>query len=99
MTKEERLRAASSLMTHAMVITGVHIVDDKPVRWKIQNSWGPDNGETGNFMMTDDWFDEYVYQIVTKKEYAGSKLYDIWKSGDYSVYPVYDPMGSLAAKI
>lgn len=96
MTKEERLRSGSSLMTHAMVIVGVHVIDDKPVRWKIQNSWGTDNGEDGDFVMTDDWFDQFVYQIVTLKEYAGQKLYDVWQLKDYLVYPVYDPMGLLA---
>lgn len=96
MLKEQRLRTGSSLMTHAMVITGVHLVDDKPVRWKIQNSWGHERGDNGNFTMTDDWFNEYVYQIVTQREYAGDELYQVWQSKEYQVYPIYDPMGSLA---
>ena len=66
-------------MTHAMVITGVHIdpQTNKPVRWKIENSWGEDSGQKGWFMMTDEWFDEYVFQIVTNKKYSGKKAYDI----------------------
>lgn len=96
--KEERLKTGSSSMTHAMVITGVHL-DPKtgePVRWKIENSWGDAVGDKGYFVMTDEWFNEYVFQIVTNKKYADKKLYDIWKSKDYSVLPYYDPMGSLA---
>lgn len=96
MLKEQRLRTGLSLMTHAMVITGVHLVDDKPVRWKIQNSWGHERGDNGNFTMTDAWFDEYVYQIVTQRQYAGDDLYKVWQGKEYQVYPIYDPMGSLA---
>lgn len=98
LSKLERLQLGSSSMTHAMVITGVHI-DPKtnaPVRWKIENSWGDAVGQKGYFLMTDDWFSEYVYQIVTSKKYLDKKHYDIWKSGKYNVLPYYDPMGALA---
>lgn len=96
-SKAERLKTGSSQMTHAMVITGVHLDEaGNPVRWKIENSWGPDVGDRGYFMMTDKWFDEYVFQIVTSKEFVDKKIYSIWKSKDYSVLPFYDPMGALA---
>lgn len=96
--KKERLQTGSSSMTHAMVITGVHLdpKSGKPIRWKIENSWGDAVGNKGYFVMTDEWFNEYVFQIVTNKKYADKKLYDIWKSKEYSVLPYYDPMGSLA---
>ena len=97
-TKLQRLKVGSSQMTHAMVITGVHIdpQTNKPVRWKIENSWGEDSGQKGWFMMTDEWFDEYVFQIVTNKKYSGKKAYDIWKSKEFNTLPYYDPMGALA---
>jgi bleomycin hydrolase len=96
-SKAERLRTGSSQMTHAMVITGVHLdPNGNPVRWKIQNSWGEEVGEKGTFMMTDSWFDEYVFQIVTNKNFVSKKVYDIFKGKDYTVFPIYDPMGSLA---
>lgn len=46
-------------MTHAMVITAVHL-DDKgnPVRYRVENSWGSDRGDKGYFVMRDAWFDE-----------------------------------------
>ncbi|KAL6454584.1 LAP3 Cysteine proteinase 1 [Candida maltosa Xu316] len=96
--KSQRLKVGSSQMTHAMVITGVHLDPEtnKPVRWKIENSWGDESGDKGWFLMTDDWFNEYVFQIVTNKKYAPKKAYDIWKSKEFNVLPFYDPMGALA---
>ncbi|CAI5756452.1 unnamed protein product [Candida verbasci] len=97
LNKAERLKTGSSLMTHAMVITGVHLDEnEKPIRWKIENSWGDAVGKKGYFLMTDEWFNEYVFQIVTSQKYSGKKYYDIWKSKEYNVLPYYDPMGSLA---
>lgn len=62
LTKAERLQASESSMTHAMVITAVHIDEEtqKPVRFKVENSWGEAVGDKGFFVMTDKWFDEYV---------------------------------------
>lgn len=96
-SKAERLRTGSSQMTHAMVITGVHLdPNGVPLRWKIQNSWGEEVGDKGTFVMTDSWFDEYVFQIVTNKKFVSKKVYDIFKGKDYTVFPIYDPMGALA---
>jgi bleomycin hydrolase len=49
-----------SAMTHAMVITGVHIdlMTGKPVRYKVENSWGDATGKDGFYVMTDSWFEE-----------------------------------------
>lgn len=98
LTKEQRLRTGSSLMTHAMVITAVHLdtKSGEPVRWKIENSWGEGVGDKGYFVMTDAWFDEFVLQIVTSKAYVERPVYDLWKKKQYKVLPFYDPMGALA---
>lgn len=97
LTKEERLRTGSSQMTHAMVIAGVHLdAEGKPVRWKVENSWGDAGGDKGWYLMSDDWFDEYVFQVVTSKAYVERSHYELWKSKKYEVLPFYDPMGALA---
>lgn len=59
MTKAERLQVSESAMTHAMVITAVHLDQDgNPVRYKVENSWGDDPGNKGYFLMTDAWFEQ-----------------------------------------
>lgn len=96
MNKADRVRVGSSQMTHAMVLTAVNIVDGKPTKWKVMNSWGADVGDKGYMTMSDEWFDEYVYQVVTSSQYTEKAIADIWKGKDYSVLPRWDPFGSLA---
>lgn len=64
LSKAERLRTGESSMTHAMVLTAVHVVNGKCIRWRVQNSWGEGAGSKGWFVMTDRWMDEFVYQVV-----------------------------------
>ncbi|KTW29328.1 hypothetical protein T552_01283 [Pneumocystis carinii B80] len=95
LSKADRLRTGESLMTHAMVITGVHIEDGKSVKWRVQNSWGEDVGQKGWFMMTDDWMTEFVYQIVCHQSDLSEELQSVLKQTPI-VLPPWDPMGSLA---
>ena len=92
LTKEERLDYRDSCMCHAMVITGVNLVDGKPNRWKIENSWGDDKGEKGYYIASDSWFDEFVYQAVIRREYL--EAYDL--DQELVELAPWDPMGSLA---
>ena len=64
LSKGQRLRTGESAMTHAMVLTAVHVIDGKCIRWRVQNSWGEGAGSKGWFVMTDRWMDEFVYQAV-----------------------------------
>lgn len=94
MTKAEMLDYHYSAMNHAMVITGVNIVNDKPTRWKIENSWGKEGPNKGYFFMSDTWFDAFVYQAVINKKYLTDKL-DILAAEPIILKP-WDPMGTLA---
>ncbi|CAG8650928.1 36447_t:CDS:2 [Racocetra persica] len=95
MTKAQRLQYAQSSMTHAMVFTGVHLENDKPIRWRVENSWGDERGEKGYFVMADGWFDDWVYQIVLEKKDAPNELVEVLNQKP-QILPAWDPMGSLA---
>ncbi|KAF9010661.1 bleomycin hydrolase [Cyathus striatus] len=97
LTKADRLRINESAMTHAMVISGVHLdASGKPIRYKVENSWGETAGQEGYFVMTDRWFEEFVYQIVVPKSMAPKGLVEVYEKGDKVVLPPWDPMGTLA---
>ena len=96
MTKAERLDFGESLMTHAMAITGVDLdKSGKPIRWKVENSWGKDVGNDGYYVMSDEWFEEYAYQILLNKKYFTKKQAEQFEQEPIVLKP-WDPMGSLA---
>ena len=96
MTKAERLDYSQSLMTHAMVFQGVNLDENgQPNRWRVENSWGKDPGKDGYYLMTDRWFDEYMYQIVVNKKYLTNEQLAAYQSEPTELEP-WDPMGPLA---
>ena len=99
MSKKDRVLYGHSLMTHAMLITGVHLDDNgKPIRYRVENSWGTKSGKDGYYIMTEKYFQEYVYQVVVEKDELAALDVDvnILDSKDEIVLPPYDPMGALA---
>ncbi|MGF2114519.1 aminopeptidase C [Enterococcus casseliflavus] len=95
MTKAERLDFGESLMTHAMVLTGVDLIDGKSTKWKVENSWGEKVGTNGFFVMSDAWMDEYTYQIVVRKEFLTAEQLAAFEA-EPTVLAPWDPMGALA---
>ncbi|GAF40143.1 aminopeptidase C [Agrilactobacillus composti DSM 18527 = JCM 14202] len=98
LTKAQRLDYSESLMTHAMVLTGVDLVDGKPTKWKVENSWGDKVGHKGYFVMSDAWFDQFVYQVVINKKYLTDDQLNVINT-EYDqpkVLAPWDPMGALA---
>ena len=93
--KSDMLDYFISAMGHAMVITGVNLVDGKPTKWKIENSWGADNGFDGYYIMSDSFFDSFVYQAVILKKYLNEKELEALKEEPIELDP-WDPMGTLA---
>lgn len=95
MTKGERVEYGHSQMTHAMVLLGADVVDGKPVKWKVENSWGEDPGQKGLFVMSDDWFTEYLFQVVVPIKHLPTELARRLEDDPIVLKP-WDPMGSLA---
>ena len=94
--KAGRLDYGESVMTHAMVFTGVNINESgNPDRWKVENSWSEKYGNKGYFVMSDSWFDEFTYQIVIDKKYLPDSLRKALEIEPVVLNP-WDPMGSLA---
>lgn len=93
-SKADSLDFGFAAMNHAMVISGVNLVDGKPNRWKIENSWGDKSGHKGYYVCSDTWFDQYVFQAAVEKEYLGDKAALIHQEA-VTLAP-WDPMGTLA---
>ena len=91
MDKKERVQTHASGSSHAMTLIAVDIVDGKPVKWMVENSWGPASGYQGNYIMTDEWFNEYMFRLVVEKKYVPA---DVLKMLDQKPIqlPAWDPM-------
>ncbi|MCZ6675824.1 MAG: C1 family peptidase [Candidatus Poribacteria bacterium] len=97
--KSARLQYHQTLMTHAMLFTGVDVVSvdgqEVPRRWRVENSWGEDSGQKGFYLMNDNWFDQYMFEIAARKDYLPDELRDALEL-EPIVLPPWDPMGALA---
>lgn len=97
--KAGRLDYAESLMTHAMVLTGVDLDENgKSLKWKVENSWGDKVGSDGYFVASDAWMDEYTYQIVVRKEFLTAEELAVYEA-EPTVLAPWDPMGALASSL
>ena len=97
MNKAERLEYGQSQMTHAMLFTGVDLDNNgKSIKWRVENSWGDKGGNKGYHIMSDDWFDEYNFEVVVHKDYLSDELNDIFQNAEAIPLKPWDPMGALA---
>jgi len=95
MDKADRLRHNQTMMTHAMLFTGVDVVNGRPRRWRVENSWGQDTGQKGYYTMNDSWYDQYMFEIAAPTSYLNEKM-QVGLETEPVVLPAWDPMGSLA---
>lgn len=79
-TKEEKILSFDSIPNHAMLFTGVDLREGKPLKWLVENSWGKEHGKEGFYTLYDDWFDEYVYEVVIRNKFVPKKTMDLFKA-------------------
>ncbi len=95
MDKAEMLDFRQSAMNHAMVFTGVNLVNGKPTRWKIENSWGDKVANKGYYTCSDTWFDKYMYAAAVNRKYLSEKALAALQEEAVELEP-WDPFGTLA---
>lgn len=92
MDKKQRIQTFASGSSHAMTLMAVDLdKDGKPRKWMVENSWGANSGYKGHLIMTDEWFDEYMFRLVVEKKYVPAKVLDILKQKPVRL-PAWDPM-------
>ncbi|MBN2893955.1 MAG: C1 family peptidase [Bacteroidales bacterium] len=91
MTREQRMLTHQSGSSHGMALCGVDLnAEGKPTKWKLENSWGGDYGNSGYLTMTDEWFTEYFFRLVINKKYLNTKILDVLKQKPEPV-PYFNP--------
>ena len=95
MDKAQRIATFDSGSTHAMTLSAVDIdADGKAVKWKVENSWGPNHGQGGCLIMTDRWFREYTFRLVVDKQYVPQDIMKQFEQKPIMVMPE-DPLFSV----
>ena len=93
MDKKERVQTHASGSSHAMTLIAVDVCPEtgKPVKWMVENSWGPASGYKGCLIMTDEWFDEYMFRLVVEKKYVPADVLKMLEQEPVQL-PAWDPM-------
>ena len=92
MNKEERVRSFASGSSHAMTLIAVDIDQEgNTKKWMVENSWGPEAGWKGNLIMTDEWFEEYMFRVVVNKKYFPEETLKLLEQKPVML-PSWDPM-------
>ena len=90
MDKKQRILTHASSSSHAMTLIAVDLKNDVPTKWMVENSWGP-SGYKGNMIMTDEWFNEYMFRLVVEKKYVPADVMEMLKQEPVKL-PAWDPM-------
>ena len=92
MNKEERIRTFASGSSHAMTLIAVDLDEEgNAKKWMVENSWGPSSGWKGNLIMTDEWFEEYMFRVVVDKKYIPAEILKLLEQKPIML-PSWDPM-------
>jgi len=93
MDKKQRILTHASGSSHAMTLIAVDLKDGVPQKWMVENSWGAASGYKGNVIMTDEWFNEYMFRLVVEKKYVPADVMEMLKQKPMML-PAWDPMFS-----
>ena len=94
MDKAQRIQSFDSGSTHAMTLKAVDLDSDGlPRKWEVENSWGATSGHHGHIIMTDEWFDNYMFRLVIHKKYASDQILQASRQKPI-LLPCWDPMFS-----
>lgn len=92
MDKKARIQTYSSGSSHAMTLMAVDLdKDGKSVKWMVENSWGASSGYQGHLIMTDKWFDEYMFRLVVETKYVPETVRKLFEQEPIRL-PAWDPM-------
>ncbi len=91
MDKKERILTHASGSSHAMTLIAVDLKDGVPQKWMVENSWGADTGYKGNVIMTDEWFNEYMFRLVVEKRFVPADVMKMLEQKPVML-PAWDPM-------
>ena len=92
MDKKERIESHASGSSHAMTLKAVDLKDGVPQKWMVENSWGATSGYKGNIIMTDEWFDEYMFRLVVNRKFVPADIISIVDEAKPILLPAWDPM-------
>ncbi|MCQ2180441.1 MAG: C1 family peptidase [Bacteroidales bacterium] len=91
MDKKQRIMTHASGSSHAMTLVAVDIKDGKTTKWMVENSWGKNTGYNGFLIMTDEWFDEYMFRLVVDRKYVPADVLEMLDQKPVQL-PAWDPM-------
>ncbi|MBO4561137.1 MAG: C1 family peptidase [Bacteroidaceae bacterium] len=92
MDKKQRIQTYASGSSHAMTLMAVDLDDQgAPRKWMVENSWGNTSGYKGFLIMTDEWFNEYMFRLVVEKKYVPADVLELLKKKPVKL-PAWDPM-------
>jgi len=95
MNKKERISTYASGSSHAMTLCGVDLdANGNPTKWMVENSWGSNRGHNGFLIMTDEWFNEYMFRLVVEKKYIPSATLKLFDQKPIML-PAWDPLFSF----
>lgn len=91
MDKKERIITYTSGSSHAMTLVAVDLSDKgEPKKWMVENSWGR-TGFNGKLIMTDEWFNEYMFRLVVEEQFVPEDLKPLLNQKPVKL-PAWDPM-------